>query len=128
MRLAVCGLLLRPNLVLASQRPDGTWGLPGGKIDPEDKTPEAAVIREVWEETGLFIVKPMPVFARRSSAISEFLTTTYAAVIHMDPNGPNMKPGRAGERPCAWVPRRVITEGQYGEYNTEMFEFLRIPY
>lgn len=31
------------------------WSLPGGAIDPGE-TPAAAVVREVWEETGLEVV------------------------------------------------------------------------
>ncbi len=39
-------------LLRHSQKPDGnTWGLPAGKVDPNE-TDEAAVLREVEEETG----------------------------------------------------------------------------
>jgi 8-oxo-dGTP pyrophosphatase MutT (NUDIX family) len=31
------------------------WNLPGGKIEPEDKTPEEAAKREVFEETNLVL-------------------------------------------------------------------------
>lgn len=30
------------------------WGLPGGSVDPHER-PSDAVVREVWEETGLFV-------------------------------------------------------------------------
>src|SRR5262245_64452297 len=30
----------------------GVWVAPGGAVDP-DETPQDAVVREVWEETGL---------------------------------------------------------------------------
>jgi 8-oxo-dGTP pyrophosphatase MutT (NUDIX family) len=32
----------------------GLWAAPGGAIDP-DETPQDAVVREVWEETGLHV-------------------------------------------------------------------------
>jgi len=35
-------------------KPEGNkWGLPGGKIDKEDKNKEMAMLRELKEETGL---------------------------------------------------------------------------
>ena len=30
----------------------GSWSIPGGKVEPGE-SPHAAVVREVWEETGL---------------------------------------------------------------------------
>ena len=43
--------------VLLQRRSDnGLWGVPGGAIDPGEE-PAQAVVREVYEETGL-IVKP----------------------------------------------------------------------
>lgn len=42
--------------VLLQRRSDnGEWGLPGGAIDPGEE-PADAVVREVWEETGLHVV------------------------------------------------------------------------
>jgi 8-oxo-dGTP diphosphatase len=44
------------NEVLLQRRGDnGLWGLPGGAIEPGEE-PAEAVIREVYEETGLHVV------------------------------------------------------------------------
>ena len=42
------------GLLLVQQRDDGAWSTPGGSIEP-DETPADAVVREVFEETGLFV-------------------------------------------------------------------------
>ena len=46
---SVRGVLLAQNSALTNAA--GTWGLPGGGLDPAEP-PEAALHREVWEETG----------------------------------------------------------------------------
>jgi 8-oxo-dGTP pyrophosphatase MutT (NUDIX family) len=38
---------------LVRQAGSGVWSAPGGSVDP-DETPADAVVREVWEETGLY--------------------------------------------------------------------------
>jgi 8-oxo-dGTP pyrophosphatase MutT (NUDIX family) len=47
-----------PDLLLTERAHDmrshpGQVSFPGGSIDPEDTSPEAAALREAWEETGL---------------------------------------------------------------------------
>src|SRR5580698_544380 len=51
---SVTGIVRGPNdsVLLVQQRDDGTWSTPGGTIEL-DETPADAVVREVWEETGL---------------------------------------------------------------------------
>ncbi len=42
-------------------KPEGNkWGLPSGKIEPCDKSPLAAALREAWEETGLLLFNLQP--------------------------------------------------------------------
>jgi 8-oxo-dGTP pyrophosphatase MutT (NUDIX family) len=43
------------RVLLVQQRDDGRWSTPGGAIEPQE-TPADAVVREVWEETGLLVV------------------------------------------------------------------------
>lgn len=54
--MGVGALLVREGRVLFVQRGEdpgkGRWTLPGGYVE-EDETPDAAVVREVFEETGL---------------------------------------------------------------------------
>lgn len=54
---AACALVDADGRVLLTQRPEGKklaglWEFPGGKVEP-DETPEAALIRELFEEIGV---------------------------------------------------------------------------
>ena len=40
------------RMLLVRQRDSGAWSTPGGMIEPDER-PADAVVREVWEETGL---------------------------------------------------------------------------
>lgn len=56
-----CGavLLKQGCLLLVHRKRDperNHWGLPGGKVDPFETVPHA-VIREIWEETGIHITE-----------------------------------------------------------------------
>jgi 8-oxo-dGTP pyrophosphatase MutT (NUDIX family) len=42
------------RVLLVQQRDDGVWSTPGGSMEL-DETPADAVVREVWEETGLLV-------------------------------------------------------------------------
>src|SRR5262249_36566366 len=43
----------RDRILLVRQAESGVWSAPGGSVDP-DEMPSDAVVREVWEETGLY--------------------------------------------------------------------------
>ncbi len=43
------------RVLLQRRSDDGSWSLPAGAVDPGE-SPAQAVIREVWEETGLRVV------------------------------------------------------------------------
>lgn len=61
---SVVGLFVRDGKVLAISRKDNhaDFGLPGGKIEPTDKTPEDALIRELDEEVGVRVTQMGPIF------------------------------------------------------------------
>jgi 8-oxo-dGTP pyrophosphatase MutT (NUDIX family) len=43
----------RNRILLVCQADSRVWSAPGGSVDPHE-TPSDAVVREVWEETGLY--------------------------------------------------------------------------
>lgn len=121
LRLAATGLAKQKgkDLYLSVTRKTNheDYGLPGGKIDPGE-TPEEAVVREVFEETGLNFSRIKPVFARQDG---EFLAITYAGDVS----------GTLGTREDgvpAWVPAEVLcTKSSFAQYNTELLKVCRLP-
>ncbi len=55
----VVGIIRSKEDLVFLQRKDGSWTFPSGKVEPEDESLDAALIREVEEETGLSVA---PVF------------------------------------------------------------------
>ncbi len=45
----------RGEILLQHRSDDGTWGVPGGAVEPGEE-PADSVVREVWEETGLEVI------------------------------------------------------------------------
>jgi 8-oxo-dGTP pyrophosphatase MutT (NUDIX family) len=92
--------------VIAVVRPGGKFGLPGGKIEPTDADPRAAMVREVQEETGLILdpewldkaVADHDVQSFRVSS-KKVLSSTfllYDPVVSLTPDGEKL---RASEHP-----------------------------
>lgn len=54
------------RILLQRRADDGTWGLPGGFVDP-DESPEETAVREAREETGLAVepVELVDVYTRK---------------------------------------------------------------
>lgn len=56
----VAAVFVRDGAVLSCRRAPGKsaagmWEFPGGKVDDDDTTPEAALVREIQEELGIAI-------------------------------------------------------------------------
>lgn len=60
---AVAAIVRDPDgrILLQKRADNGAWGLPGGAIDPGEP-PAVALVREVYEETGL-VVRPRRIVA-----------------------------------------------------------------
>lgn len=90
------------------EKPQGNfWGIPGGKLDPNE-SPKEAVIREVFEETGLVIFPEDleymgPEYARYR--LIDYIFHVYRAPLQTEPT---LNIGLAEHTEGRWV---TITEG-----------------
>ena len=63
-RHAVCFLLMNDDgLVLALSRGEDldAWGMPGGKVEPNESL-DMALVRETYEESGYVVANPLAVY------------------------------------------------------------------
>lgn len=97
------------------------FGLPGGKVE-EGETPELAIIRETFEETGLKISELQKIYRRLCTTKTIYNNTTFRAYcIEGTPED------REGHK-VAWVTPKQLTEGTFGDYNKNLFNHLGIKY
>lgn len=113
-RQAVLALITKNGKVLAVARrgTENAWGLPGGKVDPGE-SPKAALVREVFEETGLKL-KPSGLRLVFQDAEGSFLVSTYAATEYRG----TLARGDAG--PVAFVSPEELLSGPFHEYNLKV--------
>jgi len=95
--------------VLAVSRKDDhkNFGLPGGKVDPEDKDIIAAAHREMMEETGLKITNLRLVFSMHKRG---YMGYTYLANYEgeIETDEPHV---------VKWAPFQTIIDGTFGDWN-----------
>ncbi len=110
-------LINEEGLILGVSRKDNhkDFGLPGGKMDPEDNgDPMVTAIRECKEETGLDVYDLQLVFAiHKSGNMGYTYLAKYSGEINH--NEPHV---------VKWVPMQVLINGSFGRYNEMVSESL----
>lgn len=110
-------LINKEGLVLGvSRKTDhNDFGLPGGKMDPEDnENPMATAIRETLEETGLRINNLQLVFAiHKGGNLGHTYLAEYQGEINY--NEPHV---------VKWVGFETLVAGSFGRYNQLVAESL----
>ena len=103
------------KVLAVSRRDDPTaFGLPGGKVDP-DESPIEAAARELFEERGLIATDLKPVFVRGDA--DGYTTTTFVGHV-----SGNIKTDEEGV--VRWVDPEVLFAGPFGEYNRRLWKKL----
>jgi 8-oxo-dGTP diphosphatase len=90
------------------------FGLPGGKVEGNETLYEA-MVREVYEETGLTVLKAEPLFFRedREFVAVVFVVTEYLGEINTEESGK-----------VEWIEFEELKKGSFGKYNTALEEHI----
>jgi mutator protein MutT len=119
-KLAATALIYKGDIfksdLLGVSRKDNSelFGLPGGKVDPGEDT-YTAMVREVFEETGLIVIRAIPLFFREEVG---FLAVVYL-VTEWCGEVSTMETGRV-----EWVDFEVLKRGSFAEYNAKLEEHI----
>lgn len=86
------------------------FGLPGGKVDPGEDT-YSAMVREVFEETGLVVESAIPFFFREEDGFLAvvYLVTGWSGSLSTCESGL-----------VEWIDFDVLKRGSFPEYNAAL--------
>ena len=117
MKQAVCALIYTKsgNVIGVSRKDNPTaFGLIGGKVD-EGETPEQALVRETFEETGLTIMTCERIFQRIDG---DFICFTYLCTAE----GEITTTESGVVKEVTWMDLFI---GPFGYYNLELYKHLK---
>jgi ADP-ribose pyrophosphatase YjhB (NUDIX family) len=105
---AVCALEHDGRLLFLRQPHRAGWSLPGGLLD-RGETPAEAVVREVWEETGLEVEVGLPLTTQVNPRVRR-VDVIFRIVVEQPPR---VRPG--GEaKDARWMPPAEVLDGADG--------------
>jgi 8-oxo-dGTP pyrophosphatase MutT (NUDIX family) len=121
MKQAVCALIYTDNgkILCVSRKDDhSSFGLVGGKVD-DGETPEEALYRETFEETGLTIITHKKIFERIDG---DFICFTYLCTVKGEVTTDNEISELKGiVKELTWD---ELFAGPFGQYNLELFNHI----
>jgi 8-oxo-dGTP pyrophosphatase MutT (NUDIX family) len=113
-------LLNDGTILMVSRKNDkNSFGLPGGKVEPNESSVDAA-IRECYEETGI-VIKSENLFLIFVDNVDEHCCATYFCAKYDDSN---MTPEPNGGL-VKWDNFEVLFEGKFADYNKKLFEIVK---
>lgn len=124
---AVCCLLINTDhkvLAISRRKDDTQWGLPGGKVEPNESL-ETAIVRETFEETGYVLAGIQPVFTALAPGETDYMTTAFTGtIVAKAADAPRSTPFEGYVR---WIsPEDLILKSPFADYNRQLLEATRV--
>lgn len=121
-QLAVCGILIEDGKILSVSRKDDHTkiGLPGGKVN-RGEFPQAAIVRECLEETGIQVTVSVDSFADN---IDDFYVICYI-LSRVSDEVHEISEEETGKVEFVEI-KKLLDSSPFAEYNKKAFEYLGV--
>lgn len=124
---SVCSLIINEKgLILATSRKDDheIFGLPGGKVDPEDLCLASASVRELKEETGVIGREPIDIFTKYCPGGPQGQSFMVKTFMYRYLTGRPQQILNEGK--VVWATPYLLCLGPFSAYNEDLFSKLGI--